>query len=233
MYIPGYVSGSYVRSFCTGLCNWIIHVWFIWVFVLSSYTWIVYCAHWAQCNSVFIHMCLTLCQYMCACGYICVAVCVLMYVSVLAPPACCLTVSSVHCGVWASGPASGPVRDWYLEHPLFKHLSTCFPFDQCLPFLLIFQITDACQGINYLDRCSVDSSTSCRVHQRDLGILPAFPANHPQSISKSTWLAHYQENNVELHCILTLTVSYLHTVYGRLASRSPPVVGKYQHQCQS
>lgn len=32
-------------------------------------------------------------------------------------------------------------------------------------------------------------STSCGFTGEHLGILPAFPANHPQSISKSTWLA--------------------------------------------
>lgn len=104
------------------------------------------------------------------------------------PPACCCLIATlVYCVVWCLGfgPASAPLHDW---RPVFKHLFTCFPFDQCLPFLLIFQITDACQRINYLDRCSVDSSTSCGVRQRDLSILPAFQANHPQSISKSTWL---------------------------------------------
>jgi len=126
------------------------------------------------------------------------------------------------------GLESGPLRDWRLERPLFKHLSTCFPFDQRLPFLLIFQITDACQRINYLDRCSADSGTSCGAHRRDLGFLPAFLANHPQSISKSTWLARYPENNVELDCILTLTVSHLHTVDSRLACRIRAVGGEYQ-----
>lgn len=141
---------------------------------------------------------------------------------------------SAMCGVWCLGfgPASEPLPDWHLQRPLFKHLSPCFPFDQRLPFLLIFQITDARQIINYLDRCSADSGTSCGVHRRDLGILSAFPANHPQSISKSTWLARYPENNVELDCILTVTVSYLHTVCGRLACQGPWVGGEYQLQCQ-
>lgn len=178
----------------------------------------------------------TFINWMCVCITRCITSCFSMSANpknARYPPACCcLIVSSVHCGVWALGPASGPLRDWRLERPLFKHLSTCFPFDQRLPFLLIFQITDACQRINYLDRCSADSGTSCGVHQRDLGILPAFPANHPRSISKSTWLAHYPENNVELDCILTVTVSYLHTVYGRLVCGSPPVGGEYQHQRQ-
>lgn len=150
------------------------------------------------------------------------------------PSPCCYPIAtSLHCIVWCLdfGPAHGPLHDWC---PLFKHLFTCFPFDQCLPFLLIFQITDACQRINYLDRCSVDSGTSCGVHQRDLSILPAFQANHPQSISKSTRLAHNPENNVELDWILILTVLYLHRVYRRIACRSSSVGGEYQRrrQCQ-
>lgn len=116
---------------------------------------------------------------------------------------------------------SWPLRGWHPKHPLFKHLSMCFPFDQRLPFLLIFQITDACQRINYLDRCSADSSISCAVHCRGPGILPAYPANHPRSISKSTRLARHVEKDVAPRRSLTVTTSYLHTVYGRLARKKP------------
>lgn len=78
VYILGYVPGSYVYSICmhAGLCDWNIHVWFICIFVLSLYTWIVYCACWVQCNSIFIHMCLSLCQCMYIYGYICLGVCI-------------------------------------------------------------------------------------------------------------------------------------------------------------
>lgn len=110
---------------------------------------------------------------------------------------------------------------WPLHGGRLKHLSTCFPFDQRLPFLLIFQITDACQRINYLDRCSADSGTSCGVHHRGPGILPAYPANHPRSISKSTRLARQAEKDVAPRRSPTVTASYLHTVYGRLARKKP------------
>lgn len=75
-------------------------------------------------------------------------------------------------GRWTLVDALAP-RDRRPKHQLFQQPSACFPFDQRLPFLLIFQITDACQRINYLDRCSADSGTSCGVHRGGPGILPA------------------------------------------------------------
>lgn len=36
------------------VCDWNMHVWFICIFVLSPYTWIVYCTCWVHCNIMFI-----------------------------------------------------------------------------------------------------------------------------------------------------------------------------------
>lgn len=54
-----------------------------------------------------------------------------------------------------------------------------------------------------------------------LALLPAYPANHPRSISKSTLLARHAEKDEARRCSLTVTVSYLHMVYGRLARKKP------------
>lgn len=54
-----------------------------------------------------------------------------------------------------------------------------------------------------------------------LALLPAYPANHPRSISKSTRLARHAEKDVARRRSSTVTASYLHMVYGRLAHKKP------------